>query len=68
LFELDRKLPRLFVTLSYKLDDGRIRVLFLAGAREYSLLHNVQTASGAYPASYTIGFLSYFLGAKAAGA
>jgi hypothetical protein len=31
---------------------GQCRVWFLAGARDFSLLQNVQTASGAHPASY----------------
>jgi hypothetical protein len=30
-------------------------VLFLSGARNISLLHRVQTAFGAHPASYPVG-------------
>jgi hypothetical protein len=30
-------------------------VQFLAGGRDYSLLHRVHTGSGAYPTSYLIG-------------
>jgi hypothetical protein len=30
-------------------------VRFLAGSRDFSLLHSVQTASGAHPASYPMG-------------
>jgi hypothetical protein len=40
---------------------------FSAGARDFSLLHNVETLSGAYPASYPMGMLGCFLDGKAAG-
>jgi hypothetical protein len=43
-------------------------VRFPAGARDFSLLHRVQTGSGAHPASYTIGTGGSFPGDKAAGA
>jgi hypothetical protein len=34
---------------------------------DFSLLHNVQTGSGAHPASYPVGTAAYFPGGKAAG-
>jgi hypothetical protein len=43
-------------------------VLVLAGARNFSLHHRVQTGSGAHPASYPMGTRGSFPGDKAAGA
>jgi hypothetical protein len=43
------------------------RVRFPA-VQDFSLLHNVQTGSGAHPASYPRGTGDSFLGGKAAGA
>jgi hypothetical protein len=43
-------------------------VRFLAGARDFSLLHRIQTGSGAHPAFYQIGTGALPLGGKAAGA
>jgi hypothetical protein len=40
--------------LGYRLDDQGFGVRFPAGGRDSSIHHNVQTGSGAYPASYTI--------------
>jgi hypothetical protein len=37
-------------------------------AKGFSLLHNVQTGFGAFPASYPIGTLGDFHGGKTAGA
>jgi hypothetical protein len=42
-----------------------IRVQFLAGARDFSLLHGIQTSSDPYSASYMSGFVP---DSKAAGA
>jgi hypothetical protein len=42
-------------------------VRFRAGARDFSLLHSVQTCSGVHLASYTMGSGGFFPGAKAAG-
>jgi hypothetical protein len=42
-------------------------VRFLAGARYFSLLHSVQTGSGAHPASYPIGSRGALPGAKRPG-
>jgi hypothetical protein len=39
---------------------GQCRVWFLAGARDFSLLQNVQTPSGAHPASYATGTKNFF--------
>jgi hypothetical protein len=44
------------------LDDRRIGVQFPAGARNFSLVHNVQTGFGAHPASYTMGTVGLFPG------
>jgi hypothetical protein len=49
------------ITVGCGLDDG---VLFLAGMRDFCLLHGVQIGSEAYLASYTIG--DSFLWCKAA--
>jgi hypothetical protein len=38
------------------------------GIRDFSLLHRVQTSSGASPASYSVGSVGSFPGGKAAGA
>jgi hypothetical protein len=43
-------------------------VRFPAGARDFSLLHSIHTASGAHPASYPMGTGGSFAGCKAAGA
>jgi hypothetical protein len=43
-------------------------VRVLAEVRYFSLLHSVQTGSGALPVSYPMGTGGYFLGVKAAGA
>jgi hypothetical protein len=43
-------------------------VRFLAGARDFSLLHSVQTGSGAHPASCPMGTKVPFSGSRAAGA
>jgi hypothetical protein len=34
--------------------DQGVRVRFLVGERDYSLLHNIQTSFGTHPTSYTI--------------
>jgi hypothetical protein len=38
-----------------------------AGARDFSLLQNIQTGSGAHPASYSMGMGGYFLRSEAGG-
>jgi hypothetical protein len=38
--------------LSYGMDDRGVGVLFLAGETDFSLLHNVQTRTGAHTGSY----------------
>jgi hypothetical protein len=43
-------------------------VRFSVGARDFSLLHSVETASGAHPASYLMGTGGLFPWDKAAGA
>jgi hypothetical protein len=49
----------------YVLDDGGVGVRVPVGSR-FSLLHVVQTGSGAHPASYPMGTRGSFLGGKAA--
>jgi hypothetical protein len=56
------------IALGYRLDDQGSRVLFPAGAGNFSLHHRVQNGSGAHPASYPIGIRGSFPGGKAAGA
>jgi hypothetical protein len=40
-------------------------VLFLAGARDFSLLHSIETGSGTHPTFSTMSTLGSFLGDKA---
>jgi len=47
---------------------GRWGVRVPAGAGNFSLLHRLQTGSGAHPASYPVGTRGSFLGGNAAGA
>jgi hypothetical protein len=42
------------------------RLRFLAGASDFSLLHSVQTGSGAYPTSYAIDTMVSLPGSKVA--
>jgi hypothetical protein len=56
------------IALCYGLDDWGSRVRFPAGARNFSLHHRVQNASGAYPTSYPMGITDSFPGGKEAGA
>jgi hypothetical protein len=42
-------------------------VRFSAGAKELSLLHSIQTGSGAHPASYPMGTGGFFPGLKQPG-
>jgi len=46
---------------------GQSVVEFLLGARDFTLLHHVQTGSGTHPALYLMGSVGFFLGATAAG-
>jgi hypothetical protein len=54
--------------LGYGLDDWGIGTRFLGSTIHFSLFRNVQTGSGAHPASYKMGTGSCFPGSKAAGA
>jgi hypothetical protein len=57
-----------YVNISVKLGTGygwTAGVRFPVGARDFSLLHSVQTSFGAYPA-YPVGTGGSFLGVKAA--
>jgi hypothetical protein len=45
-----------------------IGVRFPAEARDFSLLHSIQTSSGTHPASYPMGTKGPFPGGKATGA
>jgi hypothetical protein len=51
----------------YGLDDRGSGIRFPKGAGDFSLLHRVQTGSGAHPASYPLGKTGSFPGGKAAG-
>jgi hypothetical protein len=55
------------ITTGYGLDDRGAGVRVPVG-QEFSLLHVVQTGSGAHPASYPMGTGGSFLASKAAGA
>jgi hypothetical protein len=55
------------MTLGYGLDDWGSRVRFPAGAGNFSFHHLVQNGSGAHPASYPIGTMASFPGAKRPG-
>jgi hypothetical protein len=56
------------IALGYGLDDWGSRVLFPAGAGNFSLYHRLQNGFGAHPASCPMGARGSFLGSKAAGA
>jgi hypothetical protein len=56
------------IALGYGFDDLGSRVLFPAGAGNFSLHHRVQNGSGAHPASYPMGTSGSFSGGKATGA
>jgi hypothetical protein len=45
---------------------GWTGIRFLAGAGDFSLLHVIQTGSGAHPASYPVGTGGCFSESKAA--
>jgi hypothetical protein len=56
------------IALGYGLDDRGSRVLFPAGAGNFSLHQRVHNGSGAHPASYPLGTRVCSPGGKAAGA
>jgi hypothetical protein len=56
------------IAMGYRLDDRGSRVLFPAGAGNFSLHHRVQNGSGVHPTSYPMGTRCSFLGGIAAGA
>jgi hypothetical protein len=47
--------------------DSTVRIRFLVGTRNISLLHNVHTGPGVHPVCYPVGTVGSFLGDKAAG-
>jgi hypothetical protein len=55
------------IATAYGLDDREVRVRVPVGS-EFSLLHIVQTGSGAHPASYPMGTGGSFSRSKEAGA
>jgi hypothetical protein len=55
------------VALGYGLDSRGSRVLFPAGAGNFSLLHRVQNGSATHPVSYPMGTRGSFPGGKVAG-
>jgi hypothetical protein len=55
------------IVLCYKLDDQGSRVLFPAGAGNFSLHRRGQNGSEAHPESYPMSTTGSFLGGKAAG-
>jgi hypothetical protein len=59
--------PGKFSRYSDWLHAGRPERHSPAGARDFSLLHRIQTGSGAHPASYPVGTGDPFLGIKKAG-
>jgi hypothetical protein len=54
------------IATGYRLDDRGSGIRFPVDVGSFSLLHCVQTGSGAHPASYTIGTGGSFLGGKVA--
>jgi hypothetical protein len=56
----------IIILTGYRLDNWMIRVRFLMGSGNFSLQHDVQTSSGAHPASYSIGTRGSFPGGKMA--
>jgi hypothetical protein len=54
------------IALGYGLDDRGSRVLFPAGAGNFSLHHRVQNGSGAHPTSYPMDTRGSFPRGKAA--
>jgi hypothetical protein len=54
------------IATAYTLDDWGVGVWVPVGS-EFSLLHIIQTGSGAHPASYPMGTGGSFLGGKVAG-
>jgi hypothetical protein len=52
------------IATGYGLDDRGSEVRFPAGAGNFSVLHHVQTGSGAHPASFPMGTGVSFLGLK----
>jgi hypothetical protein len=54
------------IATGYGLGDPWVGVKESRQDQEFSLLHSVQTGSGAHPASYTMGTGSSFPGGKAA--
>jgi hypothetical protein len=52
------------IALGYGLDELSSMVRFPAGARNFSLYHRLQNASGAHPASYPMGTKGSFPGGK----
>jgi hypothetical protein len=56
------------IVIGYELDDPIIGVRLPAGAGKFSLRCNVQTVSGAHPASYPMRTGGSSHGSKAAGA
>jgi hypothetical protein len=52
------------MTKGYGLDGQGMGVRSLTGAKHFSLLHGVQTGSGAHPASYPTGAGALSLGVK----
>jgi hypothetical protein len=57
---------RVGIALGYGLDDRGSRVLFSAGAGNFSVHHRVQNGSGAHPASCLRGTRGSFPGGKVA--
>jgi hypothetical protein len=51
----------------YVLDGRGIEVRFPAGVRDFSLVHNIQTGSGAHPTSYAMTTEGCFPGVKQQG-
>jgi hypothetical protein len=60
--------PSVGIATGYGLDGRGVGVRVPVGETDFSLLHDVQTRSGAQPGDYTTGTGEYFPGDKAAGA
>jgi hypothetical protein len=54
------------IVMGYELDGWRVRVWFLAEARDFSL-HHIQSGSRVHPASYPVGSWTFFPEGKVTG-
>jgi hypothetical protein len=66
LFEAVSRDSSVGIGIGYELENRGTGIRFPAGARDFSVLHSVQTGSGAHPSSYPISTGGPFFRGKAA--